>query len=376
MQKTLPWLISAVLGATIASGMTWQASRNQSTSQEPKMLEQHISTNPLSFSAAIQKAAPAVVNFYSTKGVISEQDVSQLPGSSGLDFEADTSLLEDGTAARSLGSGVILDSSGILITNYHVIGTAVDIRAVLHDGRDFPAEVVGHDPDTDLAVLRIDADNLPAAVIADTRKPQTGDIVLAIGYPYGLGQAVSMGIVSAVGRSGLNLTNIEDFIQTDAAINRGSSGGALINTKGEVIGISTAILTESGGSQGIGFAIPAPLARSVMNALIEDGRVRRGWLGILPDAIDLETATALDLPPNTGILVKAIAPHTPAKEAGFEVGDIIVKVGDSIVGNQYQALKAVASQPPGSMVNIQILRNSEPMILQVRVAERPQNSKQ
>ncbi len=369
MQKNLPWLISALLGATIASIMTWQVIINK-----PKIQQKPISTSPrliepLSFSQAIQKAAPAVVNFYSLHSPQDNTTLETLPGSSGLSDDQPKK-----NQAISLGSGVILDQSGFLITNHHVIENALKIRAVLHDGRDLPAEILGHDPDTDLAVLKINAKNLPTITIAREQKTKTGDVVLAIGYPYGLGQTVSMGIVSAVSRSGLNLSTFEDFIQTDAAINRGSSGGALINSQGEIIGISTAILTESGGSQGIGFAIPAHLARSVMEALIEDGRVKRGWLGILPESLDLKTAELLNLPPNTGILVKAIAPHTPASEAGFQQGDIIIKVGKQIVGNQHQALKAVASQPPGSMVDIEILRQTQPMTLQVKVAERPQTT--
>jgi len=366
MHKHLPWLISAILGASIASLMTWQVIDIKKVAPQPQT---HAPT-PVSFAKAIQKAAPAVVNFYSNNVPKVKSTLEGLPGSSGLASDTEQTL-----NTTSLGSGVILDQSGLLITNHHVISKALNIRAVLHDGRDLPAQVLGHDPDTDLAVLKIEADNLPEVQIADERTTQTGDLVLAIGYPYGLGQGVSMGIISAKGRSGLNLSTFEDFIQTDAAINRGSSGGALINTQGEIIGISTAILTESGGSQGIGFAIPAHLAVSVMEALIEDGRVKRGWLGILPESIDMKTAAKLDLPPNTGILVKAIAPHTPASIAGFKIGDIIIKVGDKIVGNQYQALKAVASQPPGSKVDIQILRDQKPLILQVEVAERPQNKK-
>lgn len=366
MRKTLPWLFSALLGATIASTMTWMVVHTPLTPQPNQASQMEL--EPKSYANAIKKAAPAVVNFYTTQAQSNQRNFDQLPGSSGL--KQPNSKIK----TTSLGSGVLLDKSGLLMTNHHVIENAIEIRALLHDGRDLPAEVIGHDPDTDLALLKIEAKNLPEALIAEEGRTQTGDLVLAIGYPYGLGQAVSMGIVSAVGRSGLNLSKFEDFIQTDAAINRGSSGGALINSLGEIVGISTAILTESGGSQGIGFAIPAHLALSVMEALQEDGRVKRGWLGILPEALDLATAEALNLPPNTGIRVKAIAPHTPASIAGLKEGDIIVRVGEDVVGNQYQALKAVASQPPGSKVDIHILRKAKPLILQVEVAERPQNS--
>lgn len=370
MQKNLPWLISALVGASIASTMTWQMVHNKPELKPmPAASQLHQELSAMSFSSAIQKAAPAVVNFYSLDSLDQVKDLDSLPGSSGLDLNS-----AKRGKVTNLGSGVIFDASGFLITNNHVIKGAQNLRAVLHDGRDLPAEIIDHDPDTDLAVVRIYADNLPTLTIAPEDQTKTGDIVLAIGYPYGLGQAASMGIVSAMGRSGLNLSTFEDFIQTDAAINSGSSGGALINTRGEIIGISTAILTESGGSQGIGFAIPAHMALSIMEALIEDGRVKRGWLGILPESIDQKTAKALNLPPNTGILVAAIAPHTPASLAGFKEGDVIVRVGTDTVGDQHQALKAVAAQPPGSKVDIHIFRNGKPLILQVEVAERPQKN--
>lgn len=365
MRKTMPWLISALLGATIASTMTWKViSLQPAAPPEPITIA---APKPTSYADAIRKAAPAVVNFYATKPP-SSKTLDDLPGSAGIGGEPSSKK------ARSLGSGVILNTEGLLITNHHVIKEARNIRALLHDGRDLPAEVLGHDPDTDLALLKIDAEQLPEVFLAQEGELQTGDLVFAIGYPYGLGQAASMGIISALGRSGLNLNKFEDYIQTDAAINSGSSGGALINTEGEIIGISTAILTESGGSQGIGFAIPAHLALDVVEALLEDGRVRRGWLGILPETLEAQTAKMLGLPTNTGIRVKAIAPHTPASKAGLLEGDIIVRVGEEVVGDEYQALKAVAAQPPGSKVDIHILRDTKPLILQVEVAERPQNN--
>ena len=377
MQKTMPWMISALIGAIVASGLMWLVSSvffptaNKTTATYQSVE----SPQPLSFARAINGVAPAVVSFYTTAAVEPQFPLENLPGSSGLPqpFEQDQHPNSAKQAVTSLGSGVILHPDGYLITNHHVIANAQDIRAILYDGRDVQAEVIGHDPDTDLAVLKIEADKLPSVKIASEKNIQVGDLVLAIGYPYGLGQAVSMGIVSALGRSGLNLSTFEDYIQTDAAINRGSSGGALVNSEGALVGISTAILTESGGSQGIGFAIPAYSARKVMAALIEDGRVKRGWLGILPARLRPDEAAALGLGPQVGIRIKTVAKDTPASIAGLEVDDIIMKVGNKVVGNEYQALKAVSSQPPGTRIKLEILRGKNTLLFEVEVAERPQS---
>jgi len=390
MRRSIPWLISAAFGASLASYVTWNVSTSktemmQSTANVQQPYQQTADDSPrkiirgettapvstqtannakatagkssaaqapaaVSFAAAVAKASPAVVDF--------RDKAVELPGSSGLPN------LDNDSQSNSLGSGVIMNAEGYLLTNNHVISASKSLEAILNDGRRLDVKIIGHDPETDLAVLKVNAKNLPVIEIARSAKLNVGDLVMAIGHPYGLGQAVSMGIVSALGRSGLNLSTFEDFIQTDAAINRGSSGGALINSNGEMVGISTAIITESGGSQGIGFAIPALSAEKVMLALIESGRVKRGWLGILPESMTLNDST--------GVRVKRVALHTPASKAGLKVGDIIIQVGDAPVGDEYDALKAVSSQPPGTQVPLHIIRGDKQLKLTVEVSERPQ----
>ena len=271
---------------------------------------------------------------------------------------------------HGLGSGVIVSPDGYILTNNHVVEDADRIQVALTDGREFTAKVIGRDPKTDIAVVKIDAKNLPAVTIADSDQTEVGDICLAIGNPFGVGQTVTMGIVSATGRGGLG-TDYEDFIQTDAAINPGNSGGALVDAEGRLIGINTAILSRSGGYQGIGFAIPVNLARSVMTSLIQNGRVIRGYLGVLIQDLSPALAKQFNLSQDKGVLVGDVTPNSPAARAGIKSGDVITQFNNHPVSDSRHLKLTVAETAPGSRVPIQVVRNGEQMTMDVTVKELP-----
>jgi serine peptidase DegS len=315
-----------------------------------------------SYSLAVKAAAPAVVNIYALR----RQAV-------GLgDEEQDSSTLNN-----NLGSGVIVDASGYILTNYHVIDGAESISVQLADGRTLTSEVVGTDRPTDLALLHIPLKGLPAIAMGRSDTLEIGDVVLAIGNPYGLGQTVTQGIVSATGRWQLGLTLIGDFIQTDAAINLGNSGGALINTKGELVGINIATLEpalalERSLPEGIGFAIPVNLARGVMQQLRTRGRVIRGWLGV--DAIDLAPGRAreLDLEPFHGIEIRYVHPDSPASAAGLKASDVITEINNQPILVRQSAINIVAGLQPGSTIELAGIRDGSPFRTSARVVERPE----
>jgi serine protease DegS len=328
------------------------------------------SEGPVSYAAAVKRAAPSVVNIFTTKIVTEQNPLFQDPL-----FQR---FFGDPYRARprqrlesSLGSGVILDAKGYILTNNHVIEGADEIQVVLHDGRNVPVVVVGADPDTDMAVLYTRNGNLPAIQLGDSESMQVGDVVLAIGNPFGVGQTVTMGIVSATGRNRLGINTFEDFIQTDAAINPGNSGGALINARGELVGINTAIFSKSGGSQGIGFAIPASLAQGIMQQLLVHGRVIRGWLGIMAQDITPELAESFNLPRVEGVLVSGVLEQGPADLAGLEPGDIITSINDQAATNAYEVMNLIAIQPTGTAAAIEGWRGNQRMRLKAVVAERP-----
>ena len=258
-----------------------------------------------------------------------------------------------------------------MLTNNHVIDGADDIEVQLSDGRSAQAIVVGHDPDTDLALLKINLDRLPAITLAPAASLQVGDAVLAIGNPFGVGQTVTSGIVSALGRSQLGLSTFENFIQTDAAINPGNSGGALVDAKGLLVGINTAIFSRSGGSLGIGFAIPVEVARQVMEGLIENGQVTRGWIGVEPRDLNPEIAEMLRLPVSSGVLITGVLRGGPAAKAGVQPGDVVLKVGSQAVSNTAQLLTAVSALAPDSKVTLSLQRGSKAVELSLQVAQRP-----
>ena len=271
----------------------------------------------------------------------------------------------------SLGSGVIVSSDGYILTNYHVIKDADEIKVLLSDKRRFKGRVVGSDPKTEIAVIKIDTTNLPTIIWGDSNKLRVGEVVLAVGNPYGLNQTVTMGIVSAVGRANVGIAEYEDFIQTDAAINPGNSGGALVNVRGELIGINTAIFTVTGGYQGIGLAIPSSMAKTIMDSLISKGRVIRGWLGVTTQSVTPELAKQFNLKKEKGALVGDIAEESPAEKAGIQRGDVIIEYEGKKIDEPYQLRNMVANTTPGREVELKIIRESRIKTIRVTAGELP-----
>ncbi|MBA4743172.1 MAG: Do family serine endopeptidase [Azoarcus sp.] len=271
-----------------------------------------------------------------------------------------------------LGSGVIVSEDGYILTNNHVVEAADQIQVALHDGRKFPARVVGLDPESDLAVLRLDdAENLPAITFAPQGELHIGDVVLAIGNPFGVGQTVTMGIVSALGRSRLGINTFEDYIQTDAAINPGNSGGALVDAGGNLIGINTAIYSRSGGSLGIGFAIPARLARDVFDQIVANGQVTRGWIGVELQALTPDLGESFGLGNVTGALIAGVLRGSPAERGGLRPGDVLTSVESRPIDDPRSVLDSIAELRPGQHARLELLRGGEPIELSVEIARRP-----
>jgi serine protease DegS len=326
---------------------------------------------PISYAAAVEAAQPSVVNIYTTK-VTLEQNSSMLDNPLFKRFFGDRfSNQPEESRQTSLGSGVVISEQGYILTNHHVVKEADEIRVVLADGETHAAQIAGTDPDTDLAVIKTDQGGLPAITVGDSRHLRVGDVVLAIGNPFGVGQTVTMGIVGATGRNQLGINTFENFIQTDAAINPGNSGGALINAYGELVGINTAIFSKSGGSQGIGFAIPVTLAKGVMDQILSRGRVIRGWLGIAGRDMTPELAARYELQESRGVLVTGVLEGGPADEAGIEPGDVITHINKRVPGSTYDILAIISELPPGTRVEVRGARGSEALLLHATVSERP-----
>ena len=271
---------------------------------------------------------------------------------------------------HGLGSGVIVTKDGYILTNNHVVDDADKVKVTLQDGREFTAKVIGKDKESDVAVVKIDAKDLPAVTLADSSQTEVGDVVLAVGNPFGLGQTVTMGIISATGRAAMDL-KYQDFIQTDAAINPGNSGGALVDTDGRLIGINTAIYSRSGGSEGIGLAIPTDLAREVMVSLVKDGKVTRGYMGVHVRPITPQLAKGFDLKSDKGALVDEVIPDSPADKAGLRHGDIILQFNGKAVADARRLTLAVASVEPGEKVPVRIWRDGEAKTVDVAIKEMP-----
>jgi serine protease DegQ len=321
-----------------------------------------------SYADAARKAMPAVVNIYTSKDVKTRNPLADDPV-----FRRFFPDLNRGPAQRqtSLGSGVIVSSEGFVLTNHHVIQGADDIQLVLSDGRRVAARVRGTDPESDLAVLKMDAQDVPAMTFAATDSLQVGDVVLAIGNPFGLGNTVTLGIVSALGRNYLGVNRFEDFIQTDAAINPGNSGGALIDTSGNLIGINSTIYSQSGGSLGIGFSIPVSLARTVFEQIVRDGEVTRGWLGVVPQPLTPEIAKALALNRLDGVVIGDVQRGGPAERAGMLVRDVVLEIEGKTTRSVPQLLARIAELPPGSSAKVHLLREGVDVEINVTVGKRP-----
>lgn len=330
-------------------------------------------SGPVSYADAVDRAAPAVVNINTAKVVtVRQHPFFEDPFFRQFFGDQLNNLIRPKKQVQtSLGSGVIMSKNGFLLTNHHVIKDADTIQVSLRDGRIAPAKVVGSDPETDLAILRIDLDNLPAIVVGHSERLRVGDVVLAIGNPFGVGQTVTVGIVSATGRSKLGINTFENFIQTDAAINPGNSGGALVDAHGNLIGINTAIYSKSGGSQGIGFAIPISLAQTVLQDIIEHGRPLRGWLGIEGDPVTAGIARSLKLKEAKGIVVMGVLRDGPAHKAGLEPGDVIVAIDGKELDDAHQALMMISRHRPGDKVKMTIYRDGKRHDLIATAIERP-----
>ncbi len=316
------------------------------------------------------QAMPAVVNIFTTK------EAKQSPHPFNNDpmlrrFFGDGALGQPDEQQFSLGSGVVVSPEGYILTNNHVIEAADEIEVALADGRKVPAKVIGSDPETDLAVIRINLKNLPAITLGQLDNAKVGDVVLAIGNPFGVGQTVTMGIISALGRNHLGINTFENFIQTDAAINPGNSGGALIDTNGHLLGINTAIYSRSGGSLGIGFAIPVTTVKTVMESIIKNGQVVRGWIGVEPQDITPELAQSFGLEKTSGTIIAGVLKGGPAEKAGIKPGDILLSVADKPVSDTVSMLNLVAQLKPGEQVKMSILRKSREATVEVIIGKRP-----
>ena len=320
---------------------------------------------PGSMSPAAKRAAPAVVSITTTQARTAH------PLANDPWFRFFYGDREDNSPQMGLGSGVIVSPEGYILTNNHVVEGAQEIEVTLSDSRRTTAKVIGTDPDTDLAVLRITLDRLPVIAMGNSDTVQVGDKVLAIGNPFGVGQTVTGGIISALGRNQLGINTFENFIQTDAAINPGNSGGALVDVNGSLLGINTAIYSRSGGNMGIGFAIPVNTARQVLEGLVRDGQVTRGWIGVEPIELNADLAETFGIKQTEGVIITGVLQNGPAFKAGLKPGDVLLAVGEQDVRNVSELLTLIAAQTPGSAVKMRIKRRDADLSLDVTPAQRP-----
>ena len=382
MRRTFSWLPWVLLILVIAGFFAWQQYQkpkapvaSDGIKMPAEKVEPLINTTRtggvVSYSAAVKVAAPAVVNIFTTQKV-KQLDHPLLNDPAFREFFGNQipDQFSQNKNENSLGSGVIVRPDGYILTNNHVIAQADQIVVALQDGRRAVAKVIGTDPDTDLAVIKIELANLPVLPFKLSGN-EVGDVVLAIGNPFGVGQTVTQGLVSATGRSDLGINTYEDFIQTDAAINPGNSGGALIDVAGNLIGVNTAIFSQSGGSLGIGFAIPARICQQVLNSILKDGRVVRGWLGI--SLLPVEQVNILE-PKGPGVVVADVLKTGPAAKAGLKKGDKIVKVNDEVITSTSHLINFVALQPPNSTIQISLERDGKSLDVAVVVGERKEQN--
>jgi serine protease Do len=384
------WLVCVALGgAALVAGSALGVSHSETdkTKTPTALAEMPVEENPVSrtagpyssFAPIVKKVAPGVVKVT----VTSKAAKTTLPEGFGFNDPFWRRFFGDQFGRQvpnhqfnppnqhGLGSGVIVTKDGYILTNNHVVDSADEVKVTLQDGREFTAKVVGRDPKSDVAVIKIDANGLPVVPMADSDKVEVGDIVLAIGNPFGVGQTVTTGIVSATGRGNLGIEDYEDFIQTDAAINPGNSGGALVDAEGQLIGISTAIFSRSGGNMGIGFAIPSDLARNVMDSLIKYGHVTRGYLGVMIQDVTPALAKEFKLKDSTGALVGEVMPKGPADKAGLKDGDVVLDYNGKKVTDSRHLKLAVGETKPGTTVPLKILRDGASKTLEVTVQQLP-----
>jgi|HubBroStandDraft_6_1064221.scaffolds.fasta_scaffold02071_6 serine protease Do len=378
-----------VLGFALgAAGLGLAHTTEKSISPNPpatlKLADPGEGPSKSSYAPLVKEVLPSVVNVSSSKVVHNRMSTEegmpmdpffrQFFGQEGNEGNGRFNMPRD-SREKALGSGVIVSPEGYILTNNHVIDGATDVRVTLSDKREFKARIVGADPKTDVAVLKIDGKNLSPITIGDSSKVQVGDVALAIGDPFGVGQTVTKGIISATGRGGLGIEDYEDFLQTDAPINPGNSGGALINDRGELVGLNTAIISHgSGGSQGIGFAVPANLARQVMDQVLKNGHVTRAYLGIYPQDVTPAMAKAFGEKDTQGIVVGDVSPNSPAKEAGIQRGDIILQINGKPVTDSNQLRMSVSMMQPGTELKLKTLRNGTERDATVKLAEMPTES--
>src|SRR5581483_6823825 len=360
---------------SLACGPVFGAPREVPVFIEQGSKNQELRDNTSGFAQVLKPALPAVVNISSSRVVKTPNEPLFNDPFFGRFFGDQSPQPPREQRMRGLGSGVIVSRDGYILTNNHVVEQATEIKVVLADKREFRGKVVGTDPKTDVAVVKIPATDLPTLALSDSSKAQVGDFALAIGDPFGLGETATLGIVSATGRGNLDIEDYEDFIQTDAAINPGNSGGALINAHSELIGINTAILAgASGGNQGIGFAVPVNMARYVMEQILKHGKVVRGYLGVVIQEVTPDLAKAFKVPPGKGALVGDVSPNGPAAKAGLKKGDVIVELNGKPIDGPNQLKLQIASMAPGSVAHLKILRDGQPQDVTVTLGELPEKN--
>ena len=377
-----------IIGIVVASNMGWLTAGTAGPEPIPSPIIRPVATAPQlpmtggggkNFVEIAKSVKPAVVNIAATRSGKSGES----PHGSPLDdpffrkFFGDELFKRDAPhrepKERGQGSGVIVESNGLIVTNNHVVNKADDIRVFLSDKREFKGKLIGTDAKTDIAIVKIEATGLPTIPWADSDQLEVGEFVLAVGSPFGLTQTVTMGIVSAVGRASMGIAEYEDFIQTDAAINPGNSGGALVNVRGELVGINTAIFSQSGGNMGIGFSVPSNLSRAIMDQLVRTGKVVRGWLGVAIQDLTPELATQFGIADTKGVLVSDVMVDSPAKKAGFDRADVIVEYDGKSMDSPTHLRNAVAQTPIGKKVSVKLIRDKKPKMIEVTIVEQPKS---
>jgi serine protease Do len=397
MKLVRAWLVPVtlvaggiIIGIVVASNMGWLPTGTAGPEPIPNPIVRPVATAPQvpmaggsgkNFVDIAKSVKPAVVNIAATRSGKSGENPHGAP----LDdpffrkffgdefFKRDRDAPQREPKERGQGSGVIVEANGLIVTNNHVVNKADDIRVFLPDKREFKGKLIGTDAKTDIAIVKIEATGLPTIPWADSDQLEVGEYVLAVGSPFGLTQTVTMGIVSAVGRASMGIAEYEDFIQTDAAINPGNSGGALVNVRGELVGINTAIFSQSGGNMGIGFAVPSNLSRAIMEQLVRSGKVVRGWLGVAIQDLTPELATQFGITETKGVLVSDVMEDSPAKKAGFERADVIVEYDGKSMDSPTHLRNAVAQTPIGKKVSVKLIRDKKSKTIEVAIVEQPKS---